>query len=227
MQTIAPTAVAPHTRHWPRRSRARLGGPAWCGAVLALVLLLGGCRSAPALVGTDLGGMPATDFALVDQDGQSLQLAALRGRPVVLTFLFTHCPDICPLTAGKLRRVADELGTAVSQVAFVAVSTDPEGDDAAAAQAFSAQHGLTGRWHFLLGSRAELTPVWAAYGVYAAPPPPSADPAERAAAAYAARAAVHTDAVYVLDKQGRQRTFLRSDFEPAALTRTLRQLIAE
>jgi hypothetical protein len=63
--------------------------------------------------------------------------------------------------------------------------------------------------------------------VYAAPPPPAADPAERAAAAYAARAAVHTDAVYVLDKQGRQRTFLRSDFEPAALTSTLRQLIAE
>jgi protein SCO1/2 len=188
-----------------------------------LALGLSACRSTPALAGTPLDGDPAPDFALRDQDGQLVQLAALRGRPVVLTFLYTQCPDVCPLTASKLRRVADALGPDAARVAFVAVSTDPAHDNAAAAQAFVAQHGLTGRLHFLLGSETELAPVWAAYYIYAAPAPPAA----HHDAASPTGPAVHTDALYVLDRQGRLRTFLRSDFEPVALTATLRTLLAE
>jgi protein SCO1/2 len=119
--------------------------------------------------------------------------------------------------------VADALGPDAARVAFVAVSTDPDHDDAAAAQAFVTQHGLTGRLHFLLGSQAELAPVWAAYYIYAAPAPPT----PHHDAASPPGLAIHTDALYVLDRQGRLRTFLRSDFEPAALTATLRTLLAE
>jgi len=109
----------------------------------------------------------------------------------------------------------------------VAVSVDPAHDDAAAARGFAEQHGLADRLQFLIGTQTELAPVWSAYGVHAAPAPAGGDPADRAAAAYAARAAVHTDAVYVIDRQGRERTFLRSDFDPAALTTTLRTLLGE
>jgi len=196
--------------------------------VLALAALLAAACSRPApLAGTDLGALPAPDFALPDQDGATVQLEALRGRPVVLTFLYTHCPDVCPLTAEKLRRVATDLGPQAADVAWIAVSTDPDHDDAASAAEFVQQHGLEGRLRFLLGDRGALAPVWAAYYVHAAPAPPSADPAERAAANYAARTAVHTDALFVIDRQGRQRTLLRSDFDPPALTSTLRTLLRE
>ncbi len=213
--------------------RARPARPQGTGArqgrwlLLALAVLLAACSRAAPLAGTDLGALPAPDFALPDQDGATVELEALRGRPVVLTFLYTHCPDVCPLTAEKLRRVAADLGPQADDVAFVAVSTDPDHDDAAAAADFVEQHGLTGRLRFLLGDRAALSPVWSAYYVYAAPPPPDADPAERAAANYAARTAVHTDALFVIDRQGRERTLLHSDFDPPALASTLRTLLRE
>jgi protein SCO1/2 len=200
-------------------------GPALAVALVAL--LVAACSRPAPLAGTDLGGLPAPDFVLPDQNGTSIHLEALRGRPVVLTFLFTRCPDVCPLTATKLRRVMDELGAQANDVTFLAVSTDPDYDDAAAAAAFSEQHRLTGRWHYLLGDRGALAPVWSAYYVHAAPLPLDADEAARAAAGYAARTAVHTDAVFVIDRQGRERTLLRSDFDPPALTATLRTLLRE
>src|SRR5262249_14671779 len=54
------------------------------------------------LKGYDLGGVPAPGFSLRDQNGAAVSLGALAGGPVVLTFLYTHCPDECPLTAEKL-----------------------------------------------------------------------------------------------------------------------------
>jgi protein SCO1/2 len=211
------------------RTRAARARRRWRGLALALVALAalaGACGKPAPLAGTDLGMTPAPDFTLADQYGEPLQLSALRGRPVVLTFLFTQCPDVCPLTADKLRKTADLLGSAADQVAFVAVSTDPPRDDAAAAQAFVDQHRLTGRLRFLLGTQAELQPVWSAYYMYVVPSA-SDDPAERAAANYAARTATHTDALFVIDRQGRERTLLRSDFEPEALASTLKRLLSE
>jgi protein SCO1/2 len=194
-------------------------------ALAALVLIVAACGRPEPLAGTDLGALPAPDFTLTDQDGRTVQLAALRGRPVALTFLFTQCPDVCPLTAQKLRQVADRLGPDAGRVALVAVSTDPANDDAAAAQAFTAAHGLAGRWHYLVGSQAELAPVWAAYHLYVANAA-SDNPAEQAVVRQTGRA-VHTDALYVIDRQGRQRTLLRSDFEPDALASTLKRLLSE
>ncbi|MBX5492327.1 MAG: SCO family protein [Chloroflexi bacterium] len=206
-----------------------------CGAsasaprlALLAVLLLGllvGCKARVPVIGTDIGGAPAPDFSLVDQNGQRVQLAALRGQPVVLTFLYTDCPDVCPLTAQKLRQTAELLGGEAERVAMLAVSVDPEHDDVAAAQAFVRVHDLEGRLHYLLGTRQELSAVWAAYYIHAAPPPPDADPATRAA--YARQRGVHTDATYILDKQGQLRFLVRSDFDPAALAATLHGLLRE
>src|SRR5262249_14368389 len=99
--------------------------------------------------------------------------------------------------------------------------------DAPAARAFAEQHGLADRLQFLVGAQTDLAPIWSAYAIHAAPAPVGGDPTERAATAYAARAAVHTDGLYVIDRQGRERTFLRSDSDPAAQTATLRTLRGE
>ena len=194
--------------------------------ILALLLMLVSlaCRAKTPIIGTELGGQLAPDFALTDQSGATVRLSALQGRPTVVAFLYTECPDVCPLTAQKLAKTLALLGADAARVGLIAVSTDPEHDDVSAARRFTATHELEGRWHFLVGSRGELAPVWAAYYIHASPPP-STDLEGRAT--HALQRGVHTDALYVLDRQGHLRFLLRSDFEPAQLAATLRGLANE
>jgi len=168
------------------------------------------------LQGTDLGGVPAPNFRLIDQFGRPISLAQFKGKPVVLTFLYTHCPDQCPLTAEKLHAVMLSLGSDAQRVGVVAVSTDPRRDTTAAALNFSQVHRMQNYWHYLLGTESELSPVWSSYSVYAAPTPTSTG-----------GSVAHTTAVYVIDKQGRERVFFGSDFTSAQLTRDLQILLKE
>jgi protein SCO1/2 len=117
----------------------------------------------PSYQGTYLGAVPAPNFQLVDQTGHIVSLAQLRGHPVVLTFLYTHCPGPCPLLAEKLHFTVEILGQEAFRVEWVAVSLDPKGDTPASARAFVATHHLTGRLQFLLGSQSRLEPIWKAY----------------------------------------------------------------
>ena len=94
------------------------------------------------LQGTDLGGIPAPDFRLKDQFGNSISLAQFKGKPVVFTFLYTHCPDVCPLTAEKIHTTMQSLGSNAAHIAVLAVSMDPKGDTATAAQNFAKVHKL-------------------------------------------------------------------------------------
>lgn len=164
------------------------------------------------LQGTDLGSLPAPDFHLTDQFGKPISLSQFRGKPVVLTFLYTHCPDACPLTAEKLHATQVQLGKAASQVVMLAVSTDPTGDTPSAAVAFSQTHKLQSNWHYLLGTQTQLAPVWNAYSIYAQP-----DNAK----------VTHTSAVYVLDSAGRERIFFGDDFTVTQLTNDLKLLLNE
>ena len=168
------------------------------------------------LQGTDLGGVPAPNFRLIDQFGRPISLAQFKGKPVVLTFLYTHCPDQCPLTAEKLHAVMLSLGSDAQRVGVVAVSTDPRRDTTAAALNFSQVHRMQNYWHYLLGTESELSPVWSSYSVYAAPTPTSTG-----------GSVAHTTAVYVIDKQGRERVFFGSDFTSEQLTKDLQILLKE
>jgi len=190
------------------------------GAFVAALLVAGACRDeAPPLAGTSLDGKPSPEFRLTDQRGAPVALAELRGSPVVLTFLYTTCPDICPLTAEKLRQTFEQLGKDAGKVAMVAISVDPERDTADAAAEFTAQHRLDGwNWHYLTGTRADLEPVWASYGIGVIPRYPNVSSTTLDAVG-------HTDALYVIDRDGRQRTLLRGDFDPVALAGGLRGLL--
>lgn len=105
------------------------------------------------------------DFALRDSLGHVVRLSQFRGKAVMLTFIYTHCPDVCPLIVGNLHTAVLRLGPAAKKLQIIAVSVDPKGDTPATVNAFLAAHEMTGRMEYLLGSLQQLAPVWRSYGV--------------------------------------------------------------
>jgi protein SCO1 len=108
---------------------------------------------------------PLPGFTLHDQNGRSLSLAGQRGKLVLLTFLYTHCKDVCPLTAQNLSAAVRLLGPRRDDVRVLAVSVDPRGDTPAAVRRFVRLHRLVPQFHYLIGSQAQLAPIWKAYSV--------------------------------------------------------------
>ena len=166
------------------------------------------------LQGTNLDSTLAPDFRLKDQFGTQISLSQFKGHPTVLTFLYTHCPDVCPLVADKLRMVTQSLGKDAPRVAILAVSMDPRGDTISAALNFSKVHKLVNSWHFLVGTLNQLSPVWSNYTV-------------DAQVATSAGTVIHSTFVYVIDKQGRDRVLLDNDFTPLQLASDMKILLAE
>jgi protein SCO1 len=107
-------------------------------------------------------GLFAPDFVLRDQEGDRVSMRALRGRPVIVTFLYTHCEDTCPIQAQTVRGALDDLG---HDVPALAIAVDPPNDTPQSARKFLAEQRVTGRLDFVLGSRAQLRPVWDGFGV--------------------------------------------------------------
>jgi protein SCO1/2 len=107
-------------------------------------------------------GAPAPDFALRDADGELVRMADYRGRTVVVTFLFSTCEDVCPGQVQTIRGALDQLG---HDVPVLGVSVDPAVDTPQLAKRFENEQKMTGRMRFLLGTEAELAPVWKGYGI--------------------------------------------------------------
>jgi protein SCO1 len=152
----------------PRSGRVRGGRRAIF--LLAFVLL-----AIPALAGAhDAGGDkrlpvigPAPNFALTSQDGVPVGLADLRGKVVAVTFIYTECPDICPLLTQKMVQVQDELGRNSVKRLLFSISLDPEHDTPEVLKDYAQFWGarLDG-WSFLTGSPEAVRDVTRRYGVF-------------------------------------------------------------
>ncbi len=149
-------------------------------ALLLVVAAAAGCggTSTPKLVVntprvSTYAGNPVTPqrqapaIALQDAWGRPVSLAAQRGRWVLVTFLYVHCPDVCPLIAQNLNAALRQLGPRRDRVRVLAVSVDPKGDTPRAVKRYIAQRGLQPQFRYLIGSKAQLTPIWAAWHVLA------------------------------------------------------------
>lgn len=110
---------------------------------------------------------PTPDFTLTDQSGQKVSMADQRGKLVLLTFLYTNCPDVCPLITQNLNQALQMLGPKRDGVRVLAVSVDPEGDTPGSVDKYAKAHHLLPEFHYLIGSRDELTKVWKDYDVAA------------------------------------------------------------
>ncbi len=199
------------------RVTGRLAGLS--GTVLVL-LLLAACGRGAALSGTALDATPAPDFSLTNQFGEQVSLSDLRGKVVVLTFLYTSCPDTCPLVTSKLAQVEREFGERAQDLAFVVVSVDPKRDSVEQIRRYVEQRGYERQITFLTGSEAELKPVWQDYAIGVIPQPPADGTDSNYEVA-------HVDALYIIDKAGRERTLIQDHFQPVDLARDLQTLLRE
>jgi protein SCO1 len=133
-----------------------LAFPAWLSAHEA-----GGGQRLPVIG-------PAPAFALTSQDGKPLALADLKGKVVAVTFIYTECPDICPMLTQKMVQVQDELATEFGKkIAFVSISLDPEHDTPEVLKDYAQFWGAKPEgWNFLTGSLDAVRDVTRRYGVF-------------------------------------------------------------
>jgi protein SCO1 len=109
---------------------------------------------------------PEPPLQLHSYRGERVNIEQYRGKVVFVTFLYTKCPDVCPIIASNLGVALNLMGAAkASRVQVVAVSVDPRGDTPKAVEVFLARHGVAGRMQYLIGSAHELARVWKAWGV--------------------------------------------------------------
>ena len=218
----------------------------WQAAVVIFSVLIVGCSTGGG--GTELAGTviedrrEAQDFRLTDQFGDSVSLGQLNeGKVVVLTFLYTYCPDICPIVAHHVKAVSEALGDDADEVSIVVVSVDPERDTVERALEYSQVWGMAETWSYLVGSEEELSPVWEANYVVAAVDEEArvADvPEERRvdrvrgvdalSRDIASRYTVtHQAPVYLIDRQGRVRVLHTLPIEPEDVAGDVRRLLGE
>jgi protein SCO1/2 len=147
--------------------------------------------------------------------GQPVNIDSYRGKAVLVTFLYTNCPDICPLITSNLRVALNLMGPkTASKVQIIAVSVDPRGDTPKAVAAFLARHEMTGRMQYLIGSAKELARVWKAWGVGS----------ERDA--QQPQFINHTGLVYGVTGSGQRLTLYASSFQPSEIAHDVPLLAA-
>jgi protein SCO1/2 len=139
--------------------------PAGCGASSSAAPTAGGI-SGPGLQGLILKpAKPAPGLALRDYTGRPVSLSASRGKAVLVTFVYTHCPDVCPLIVSNLAAAQRQLGAEARHLQIIAVTVDPRRDTPSAIRTFLAARNAGGRMDYLLGSPAALRRTWKAWDV--------------------------------------------------------------
>ncbi len=104
------------------------------------------------------------DFILLDENGEPYALSQLEGKVIVIAFLFTRCPDICPIVSANLHYVSEQLGDAYGEdVAILSITVDPWTDNSNLLKQYSDERGF--HWPHLTGSLEELQPVWINFDV--------------------------------------------------------------
>jgi protein SCO1 len=121
----------------------------------------------PSEIGRRVVKKAVPEFKLTDQDSKPFQFSSTRGKLVLVTFIFTTCPDVCPLLTAKfaaIQRAMEEKKT--RDYALVSITTDPERDGTAILKDYANRFKADLKhWSFLTGSRRELTKVWKVFGV--------------------------------------------------------------
>jgi protein SCO1 len=153
-------------------------------------------------------GVRAPDFRLRDERGRRVTMREYRGRPVVVTFLYSHCHDTCPIQAQQIKGALDDLG---HDLPALAISVDPPGDTPKSVARFNSEQGVAGRIRWVLGRESQLRPLWEGYHTTSQSPQTE-----------------HMARLVLVDKRGFQRVgYPSSQVTPERLAHDLRLLERE
>lgn len=183
--------------------------------ILLLVMLLQSCSEPLYWHASDVTGMmPDLEFTLTGPEGAAINARSLQGKPVLVFFGFTNCPDVCPTTLTQLSVVMKKLGPQADDIQIALVSVDPGRDTPEVMQSYTASFGpwLLG----LTGEEEALTRLREAYGVYAAME--SSDDK-------GSYNVMHSAAVFAFDAKGRARLLISDVNDSDAVASDLKQLI--
>jgi protein SCO1/2 len=216
-------------RHRQRRTRdgsqRRSKAIAGLAAVALCLSVLSGCGGGVSAHGSSSAGQSefagtaltpvqsAPPLALRNYLGDPVNLDRYRGKAVLVTFLYTHCVDVCPVIAANLALALDRLGPQARNVQIIAVSVDPRGDDRKTVTAFLKAHHMTGRMKYLIGTAPELRPIWKAWHVAA-----TRDPTRRTLV-------THSSVTYGISATGNLMTLYGPTFQPAEIVHDIPKLI--
>lgn len=184
------------------------------------VHLLSGSGSTPASNVAEVQGQAvwpegvrtAPEISLAESQGGRFQLSSLRGRPVILTFMDSRCHQECPLE-GRALAAAFRMTPAADRPVVVAVSVNPWEDTPGSARRAIKRFGLAGfSWHWLLGTEAQLQPVWHKYRIFVRRTSGDIE---------------HTDALYLIDAKGYERAGMVYPFLPTWVSTDLKTLASE
>jgi protein SCO1/2 len=172
------------------------------------LLALAACKGKPPQL-EHYGELP--EFSLQNQFGEKFSQNDLRGRVAVVDFIFTSCPDVCPLLTEQLSGLRKRL-PASSKLAFVSFSVDPEHDTPERLNAFAKQHGANvDQWWFVTGPLEQVREVVTRgfkQAMEAQPTKPNAP-----------RNVLHGTHFVLVDAQGEIRGFFANDPEGQAALR--------
>ena len=182
-------------------------------AVLAMLML-------PAYAARGEGQLPvigpAPPFTLTSQDNKPVSLADFHGKVVAVSFIYTGCPDICPLLTQKMVDVQDALGEEFgAKIAFISISFDPEHDTPEVLKDYAQFWGAKPEgWSFLTGSLEAVSDVTRRYGVFFAKKEDGS--------------VEHSQLTTLVDADGQMRVqYLGARFDPEEFRRDLMSLVGE
>jgi protein SCO1/2 len=149
-------------------------------------------------IGRRIVEKPVRNFTLLDQDGKKFQLAEARGKIIVVTFVYTKCPDVCPLFTANFASIQRALAQRhdaekSAEYLLLTITTDPEYDTPAQLKSYASLFKPDySRWLFLTGKRDALAQVWKDFGV-------TVHPYDRG------RQIQHTALTTLIDRNGKRR----------------------
>ena len=138
--------------------------------VAGIVALIAVSVAAPGLLkaqGGPRGGDYFPNLPVVTQDGKTLNFYddVIKGKIVLINFIYTNCPDLCPLATARLGQVQEKLGDIVGHDLFlVSLTVDPERDTPERLKEFSASFSAGAGWLFLTGAPADIRSINAKLG---------------------------------------------------------------
>jgi protein SCO1 len=162
------------------------------------------------------GQRPAPDFALRDQDGHPVSIAAYRGQPVIVTFIDPLCRNLCPLEAQVLNQAEQQM-PASQRPAILAVSVDVYADTRADLLQDVREWHLVPQWRWAVGRPAELAAAWRRYEI-------GVSVVTKHIAGTTIHYITHTEGAYIIDASGHERALFLWPFYPQDVKRVLRQI---